>query len=140
MNFNIEKTEHYALISPTQQSFNSEVAIPLEKAIVGLYREGFINMLIDFSKITEIDEIGLNLLRKATKVCKSEQGIFVVCTKNDDLIDTIDEFKIPEILILPSTDEGIDAVFMNELENDFREEEDDEFGLSEEDGFQEEKY
>lgn len=140
MNFNIEKTEHYALISVEDKSFNSEVAAPLEKSIVVLYREGIINMVVDLTKVTEIDEVGLNLLRKATKVCTNEQGIFVVCTKNDDIIDEIDGFKIPDILILPTTDEGIDAVFMNELENDFREEEDDEFGLTEEDGFQEEKF
>jgi hypothetical protein len=42
--------------------------------------------------------------------------------------------------MLPTTDEGIDAVFMNDLENDFRDEKDDDFDLGEENGFTEGKF
>jgi hypothetical protein len=97
-------------------------------------------MIIDFSKVLEIDESGLSLLRKATKVCRTEHGLFIICTKDDDILDLIDGEKIPEIVLLPTTDEGIDAVFMNDLENDFRDEKDDDFDLGEENGFSEGKF
>ncbi len=140
MNYKIEKTEQYALISLDETTFGVEITAPFEKLVVQLYREGYTNMVTDFTKITEIDEDGLSLIRKANKVCRTEQGLFVICTKDDDLIDAIDEAKIPELVILPTVDEAIDAVFMNDLENDFREESDDEFDLGEDNGFQEEKY
>ncbi|PLK43790.1 STAS domain-containing protein [Emticicia sp. TH156] len=140
MNYKIEKTEQYALISLDETTFGAEITAPFEKLVVQLYREGYTNMITDFTKITEIDEDGLSLIRKANKVCRTEQGLFVICTKDDDLIDAIDEAKIPELVILPTVDEAIDAVFMNDLENDFREESDDEFDLGEDNGFQEEKY
>ena len=140
MNYKIDKTEQYALISLDETTFGAEIAPPFEKLVVQLYREGYTNMVVDFTKITDVDNDGLSLIRKATRVCRAEQGLFVICTKDDDVIDEIDGAKIPELVILPTVDEGIDAVFMNDLENDFREEKDDEFDLGEENGFQEEKY
>ncbi len=140
MNYKIDKTEQYALISLDETTFGAEIAPPFEKLVVQLYREGYTNMVVDFTKVTDVDNDGLSLIRKATRVCRAEQGLFVICTKEDDVIDEIDSAKIPELIILPTVDEGIDAVFMNDLENDFREEKDDEFDLGEENGFQEEKY
>ncbi|AFK05071.1 sulfate transporter/antisigma-factor antagonist STAS [Emticicia oligotrophica DSM 17448] len=140
MTYSVEKTEHYALIQIEENKFDKSITAEVEKQIVVLYREGFMNMILDFSKVLEIDESGLSLLRKATKVCRSEHGLFIVCTKDDDILDLIDGEKIPEIVLLPTVDEGIDAVFMNDLENDFREEEDDEFDLGEENGFTEGKF
>lgn len=140
MSYSIEKTEHYALIQLNESKFDKSITVEIEKQIVVLYREGLTNMIVDFSKVLEIDESGLSLLRKATRVCRTEQGLFIVCTKDDDILDLIDGEKIPEIVLLPTTDEGIDAVFMNDLENDFREENDDEFDLGEDNGFTEGKF
>jgi anti-sigma B factor antagonist len=140
MNYSIEKTEHYALIQLNESKFDKSITPEIEKQIIVLYREGLTNMIVDFSKVLEIDESGLSLLRKATKVCRTEQGLFIVCTKDDDILDLIDGEKIHEIVLLPTTDEGIDAVFMNDLENDFRDEKDDDFDLGEENGFTEGKF
>ena len=140
MNYKVEKNEQYALILLDENVFGENIASQFEKLVVVLYREGFTNMVVDFSKVAEIDDDGLSLIRKATKVCRTEQGLFIICTKDDDVIDVIDSAKIPELVILPTVDEGIDAVFMNDLENDFREESDDEFDLGEDNGFQEGKF
>lgn len=137
MNYKIEKTEQYALISLDESKFGENIAGPFEKMVVVLYREGYTNMIVDFANIKEIDNDGLTLIRKATKACRAEGGLFVVATKDDDMIDKIDSAAIPDIVILPTTDEAIDAVFMNELENDFREEEDDEYDFDGEGRFDE---
>ena len=140
MNYKVEKTEHYALIQLNEEIIDQNIAPQLEKIIVGLYNEKLINMIVDFSKVIEIEQSGLTLLEKATRVCRKEQGLFVVCTKNDDILDQIDEKKIPEIILLPTVDEGIDAVFMNDLENEFSEgaaSDDEDFDLGEENGFTE---
>ncbi len=140
MSYSVEKTEHYALIQLNDNKFDKSITAEIEKQIVVLYREGLTNMIVDFTKVVEIDESGLSLLRKATRVCRTEQGLFIVCTKDDDILDLIDGEKIPEIVLLPTVDEAIDAVFMNDLENDFREENDDEFDLGEDNGFTEGKF
>jgi len=140
MSYSVEKTEHYALIQLNDNKFDKSITAEIEKQIVVLYREGLTNMIVDFTKVVEIDESGLSLLRKATRVCRTEQGLFIVCTKDDDILDLVDGEKIPEIVLLPTVDEAIDAVFMNDLENDFREENDDEFDLGEDNGFTEGKF
>ncbi len=140
MSYSVEKTEHYALIQLNESKFDKSITAEIEKQIVILYREGTTNMVVDFSKVVEIDESGLSLLRKATKVCRTEQGLFIVCTKDDDILDLIDGEKIPEIILLPTTDEGIDAVFMNDLEKEFDSSDDEDFDLSEDNGFTETKF
>jgi anti-sigma B factor antagonist len=140
MNYNLEKTEHYALIEVNENAFDKKITAEFEKLVVVLYREGLNNMVVDFSKVTEIDESGLSLIRKATRVCRTEQGLFVICTKDDDILDLIDSEKIPELILLPTTDEGIDAVFMNDLENEFDAGQDEDFDLGEENGFTEGKF
>ena len=135
MNYKIEKNEQYALISLEETAFGEAIVPTLEKMVVVLYREGYTNMIIDFSNITEIDDAGIDLLRKATKVCREESGLFVVVTKDDEITDTIDAAGILEIVILPTTHEATEAVFMNDLENDFRQEEDDEYGFDSEGRF-----
>jgi anti-anti-sigma regulatory factor len=140
MNYKIDKTDQYVLISLDETTFGAEITPAFEKLVVQLYREGSANMVVDFTKITDVDNDGLTLIGKITKVCRSEQGLFVICTKDDNVIDEIDSAKIPELIILPTVDEGIDAVFMNDLENDFRDEKDEDFDLGEENGFQEGKF
>ena len=95
MNYKIDKTEQYALISLDETTFGAEIAPPFEKLVVQLYREGYTNMVVDFTKVTDVDNDGLSLIRKATRVCRAEQGLFVICTKEDDVIDEIDSAKIP---------------------------------------------
>lgn len=140
MSYSIEKTEHYALVQLNESKFDKSITPEIEKQIIILYREGLTNIIVDFSKVLEIDESGLSLLRKATKVCRTEHGLFIVCSKDENILDLIDGEKIHEIVLLPTTDEGIDAVFMNDLENDFRDEKDDDFDLGEENGFTEGKF
>jgi anti-sigma B factor antagonist len=138
MNYNLEKAEQYVIVSLDEVKFGQNISTQFEKMIVILYREGFMNMIFDFSKIGSIDEEGLSLLRKAAKVCSKEGGIIVVATKNDDLIDAIDGEAISGLIILPTTDEAIDAVFMNELESEFEDEEDEDYEFDSEGSFDKE--
>jgi hypothetical protein len=49
------------------------------------------------------------------------------------VIDFISGATEDFLLILPSEEEAIDAVYMNELENDFKDEQDEEFGSEQSD-------
>jgi anti-sigma B factor antagonist len=138
MNYNLEKAEQYVIVSLDETKFGENIAAQFEKMIIILYREGFMNMIYDFSKISSIDDEGLSLLRKAAKVCSKEGGVVIVVTKNDDLIDAIDGAMIENLIILPTTDEAIDGVFMNELENEFEDEEDEDYEFDSEGSFDKE--
>lgn len=127
----IEKNEQFALINPGTSELNSAVAKEIDTKISGLYREGYSNYIFEFNDVSEIESEGISLVRKVDKLCKNENGILVITTQNEVVTDILDSAKIEDIVIMETKEEAIEAIYLNELENDFREEEDEsseEFG------------
>jgi anti-anti-sigma factor len=127
MNYTIEKNEQYALVRLAETAFEDEVPTTFETLSRSLFREGYSNIIVDAASVETIDEAGIGAIRKVNRQCTNEEGLMVLVTKNEDLIDEIDASNLGDLTILPTVEEAIDAVFMNELENDFRSESDDEF-------------
>ena len=130
----INKSEQYVIFNALGTSFDDALASQIEKSIAVMYSsEGRINFIIDLLQLESISQAAITLFQKVQKICKSESGLLVLVSTNDDLIDEISGKSEEFVLVLLSVDEAIDAVFMNELENDFKDEEEDEFGVGESD-------
>lgn len=127
MNHTIEKNEQYALIRLQESVFGEDVPASFETLSRSLFREGYSNIIVDLASVTAVDTAGFSVIRKINRQCSNELGLLVLVTKSDDLIEILDSSKIQDLTILPTVEEAIDAVFMNELENDFRNEDDDEY-------------
>lgn len=127
MNYSIEQTEQYALIRLAESQFGGEVPASFETTSRSLFREGYSNLIVDFGTVQSVDPAGVSVLRKINRQCANELGILVLVTKSDDMIEFLDSSNIADLTILPTVEEAIDAVFMHELENDFRNEEEDEY-------------
>ncbi|QJW89808.1 STAS domain-containing protein [Spirosoma taeanense] len=127
MNYTIEKTEQYALIRLAESSFNEDITPTFETLSRNLFREGYSNIIVDMAPVQTVEPAGFSTIRKINRQCTNEVGILVLVTKNDELIESLDTAGISDLIILPTVEEAIDAVFMNELENDFRSEDDDEY-------------
>jgi hypothetical protein len=127
MEFKVEKNEQFALIELKETSLNQENSPELELLVRKLFREGYGNMIMEFGSIVELDGFGISLIRKANKICLNELGLLIIVTKNDEIIDQLDGAKIEDLTVMPTTQEAIDAVYLNELENDFQSDEDDEY-------------
>ena len=121
----IEKNEQFALIDINSKVLDETLAKEIEKKIAVLYREGYGNYVFDFKNIDNISLEGNLLIKKVDKLCTNEHGILVITTENDDIIDQLDGLKIETLVIMGTNDEAVEAIYLNELENDFREEEDD---------------
>jgi anti-sigma B factor antagonist len=127
----IEKNEQFALINPNAGNINGELVQEIEKKIAGLYREGYYNYVIDFNSSEQISNEAISLIKKIHKICQNENGIMVLIAEKEDIIDELDQTKIEDLVIFATKEEAIEAIYLHELENDFREEEDesaDEFG------------
>ena len=127
MEFKVEKNEQFALIELKETSLNQENSVELEEVVRKLFREGYGNMIMEFGSIIELDGFGISLIRKANKICLNELGLLIIVTKNDEIINQLDDAKIEDLTVMPTTQEAIDAVYLNELENDFQSDEDDEY-------------
>lgn len=127
MNYTIEKNERYALIRLAESAFKNDVPTDFETLSRVLFREGYSNIIVDMASVQSVDPAGVSAIRKINRQCTNEVGLLVLVTKNDDLIEFLDTANISDLTILPTVEEAVDAVFMNELENDFRSEDDDEY-------------
>ena len=107
----------------------------------GDFRHLFGNVIVEFTAVNELDGYGVSFIRKANKMCLNEMGLFILVTKNAEIIAQLDKAKIEDLTIMPTVEEATDAVYMNELENEFKAEEDgDDYGFSEESQGREEDY
>lgn len=127
MNYSIEKNEQYSLITLNETVFSADVSTTFETLSRNLFREGYSNIIVDFGAVKEIEDAGIPVIRKVNRQCTNESGLLILVTKRDEVIDFLDSSKIPDLTILPTVEEAVDAVFMNELENDFRSEDDDSY-------------
>lgn len=141
MEFKVEKNEQFALIELKENFLTQENSPELEEIVRKLFREGFGNMILEFNLIDDLDGFGIAVIRKANKICLNELGLLIIVTKNDDIINQLDSAKIEDLTVMPTVQEAIDAVYLNELENDFQSDEDDEYEHGEYgDGGKEEDY
>ena len=130
--YQLEQNESYALIEWLSEGLIQDNYEELELAVRLLFKKEYSNMILNLSKVQMIDGFGVSAIRKATKICTNELGLFVVVSKNDEIVDRLDQAKIENLTIMNSNQEGVDAIYLNDLENDFEDESDantDEFGI-----------
>jgi anti-anti-sigma regulatory factor len=119
MNYTIEKKEQYAYIDMQEVAFSNEIPAEFEETARDLFREDFHNLIVNMSATKSFDTAGVIVLKKVNRLCANDLGLLVLVTKDDDFIDELEALKIPDLNILPTKEEAIDAVFMNNLENEF---------------------
>lgn len=130
--YQLEQNESYALIEWLGEGLIQDNYEELELAVRLLFKKDYSNMILNLSKVQMIDGFGVSAIRKATKICTNELGLFVVVSKNDEIVDRLDQAKIENLTIMNSNQEGVDAIYLNDLENDFEDESDantDEYGI-----------
>lgn len=127
--FQLEQNESYALIDWKSNQLVQSNYEELENVIRILFKKEYTNMILNISKVDEIDGYGVSALRKGTKICTNESGLFVIVNKKDEIVERLDAANIDGLTLMNTIQEGVDAIYLNDLENDFgAEEENDEFG------------
>lgn len=119
MNHSLQKKEQYAYIDLEETAFADEIPAAFEEKSRELFREGFNNIIVNMQATKSVDTSGTVVLKKVNWLCKNDLGMLVIVTRDDDFIDLLESLKIPDLNILPTQEEAIDAVFMNNLENEF---------------------
>lgn len=127
MTYSIEKNEQYALIRLDEADFGGDIPAQFETLARTLFREGYSNIIVDLEATQLLDDEALTIIGRINRQCTNEVGLLILVTEDEELIDELDLANISDLTILPTVEEAIDAVFMNELENDFRNEDDNEY-------------
>src|SRR5690606_21333155 len=102
MKFLIDKHEKYVLLKPLDiESLDSETAPKLKSELILINSEGINNIIIDLSNVRTVDESGASALLSANRICKSNEGTFVLSGVHSD---------IKQLLELSTTDKYINLV------------------------------
>ena len=121
MKYSVDKKEKYSLVSIDEEKVDSEMAPEIKSKFITWHAEGLTNLILDVSGVKYMDSSGLSTLLIANRLCNDESGMFVLVGAEDHVMKLIKISQLDKVLnILPTVEEGIDAVFMNELEKDLR--------------------
>ncbi|MEQ8925951.1 MAG: STAS domain-containing protein [Fulvivirga sp.] len=119
MKYTIDKQEKYSLVKLHEEKLDSSIAPGLKSQLITIHAEGVKNIILDLSEVKYTDSSGLSALLVGNRVVQENGGIFVLASLSDHTTKLIKISQLDSVLnILPTVEEGIDAVFMNEIENE----------------------
>ena len=123
MKYSVDKQEKYTLIRLEEDKLDTTLAPTLKTDLLTHHAEGIRNLILDLSTVKYIDSSGLSSLLVGNRVFTEDGGLFVLAGITDHVMKLIKISQLDSVLnFLPSTEEAVDAVFMNEIERDLKEE------------------
>ncbi|MEJ6979915.1 STAS domain-containing protein [Pedobacter sp. P351] len=123
MKFSIDKHEKYVLIKLNESKLNSLISPQLKSEFILTNTEGLRNIILDLSAVKYSDSSGLSSLLVGHRLCKNSDGTFIITGLNDNINRLITISQLENVLsIVPSVEEAIDLIFMEEIERELKKE------------------
>ena len=124
MKYTVEKTEKYVLFQLHEEKLTSITAPDLKSELVKLNSEGFNNIILNMNDVKYADSSGLSSILVGNRICSNEGGLFVMCNVSDHVMKLLKISQLDSVLTLLNTvEEGIDAVFLHEIQSGLEDEE-----------------
>lgn len=121
MKFTVDKHEKYVLIKLNENKLNSLISPQLKSELILSNSEGQRNIILDLSNVKYSDSSGLSSLLVGHRICKNSEGTFILTGINENISRLIAISQLENILnIVGSVDEGIDLIFMEEIEKELK--------------------
>ncbi|MFA6945016.1 MAG: STAS domain-containing protein [Pedobacter sp.] len=121
MKFTVDKHEKYVLIKLNENKLNSLISPQLKSELILSNSEGQRNIILDLSNVKYSDSSGLSSLLVGHRICKNAEGTFILTGINENISRLIAISQLENILnIVGSVDEGIDLIFMEEIEKELK--------------------
>jgi len=123
MKYSIDKHEKYILLKLNESKLNSLITPQLKSELILINTEGQRNIILDLSQVKFADSSGLSSLLVGHRLCKNATGSFILTGLNDAVSRLITISQLDNVLsIVPSTEEAIDLIFMEEIEKELKKE------------------
>lgn len=118
MKYTIDKQEKYLSLTLHEEKLDASIAPSLKSELITLHAEGVKNIILDLNEVKYTDSSGLSALLVGNRVVQEDGGMFVLACLSEHTAKLIKISQLDSVLnILPSIEEAVDAVFMNEVEN-----------------------
>ncbi|CAM3649452.1 STAS domain-containing protein [Mucilaginibacter galii] len=123
MKFSVDKHEKYVLIKLNESKLNSLITPQLKSELILINTEGQRNIILDLCQVKFADSSGLSSLLVGHRLCKNAEGSFILACLNDAVSRLISISQLDNVLtIVPTTEEAIDHIFMEEIEKELKRE------------------
>ena len=125
MKFTTDKKEKYTMLALQEENLNSLIAPDLKSEFVFLRNEGVRNLILDLTEVSYVDSSGLSAILTANRIWKG-YGTFVLTGINSPSVEKLIKISRLETIltIIPTPQESIDYIFMEEIEKELEGEED----------------
>ena len=124
MKISLDKQDHYALFQLIEDNLNSLIAPGLKTEFIFLRNEGVRNLIFDLSNVQYVDSSGLSAILTANRLWKGYGSFILTGAIHDSVKRLIEISRLETILtIIPTKEEAIDYVMMEEIERELNEEE-----------------
>ena len=126
MKYSIDKQEEYAILKLEEDNLNSLVAPVLKSELVILSETGIRNLIIDLSEVRFIDSSGLSAILTANRLWADGKSFVLTGVEHPSVQKLFEISRLDTVLnIIPSLDESVDYIFMEEIERELSEGEQD---------------
>lgn len=117
MKYSIDKEKQYAILKLEEDNLNSLISPNLKSEFIFLRNEGVKNLILDLQQVQYVDSSGLSAILTANRLWM-DQGAFIIGGELQPGVKKIIEIsRLDSILtIIPSIQESIDYVFLEEIE------------------------
>lgn len=123
MKFSIDKHDKYVIFKLNESKLNSLISPKLKSELILINTDGQRNIILDLSDVLYSDSSGLGSLLVGHRICKNAGGVFILSNLSESINKLIRISQLEEVLtIVPSNDEAIDLVFMEEIEKELKKE------------------
>ncbi|HKK40034.1 MAG TPA: STAS domain-containing protein [Cryomorphaceae bacterium] len=121
MSFKIQKEDKYAILYTETEKIQSINAPLLKSELVVLIKAGFKNIIVDMAATRYCDSSGLSALLTGNRLCKEADGTFVLSSLQPSVEKLVAISQLNSVFdIVPTKDEAIDVVLMEEIERELK--------------------
>ncbi|MDW7694230.1 STAS domain-containing protein [Flammeovirgaceae bacterium SG7u.111] len=126
MKYSIEKSEKYTKFILDEEKLDTLKAPRLKSELVTLYQAGTTNMILSLANVKYVDSSGLSAILVANRMSNEVGGFLVLVGVSDHVMKLVKISKLDNVLnILPTEEEAVDAIFLNEIQKDLENEDED---------------
>lgn len=124
MKFSLDKKDKYSVFTLHEENLNSIIAPSLKSEFVFFRNEGVKNLIFDMAGVQYVDSSGLSAILTANRLWKGYGTFILTGIASESVKKLITISRLETILkIVPTLEESVDFVFMEEIERNLQEEE-----------------
>lgn len=122
MKFSLDKHEKYVVLKLAEPKFTNDNTPAIKSEFILLNAEGYRNIVFDLSAVKDCtDSQDLSALLVGDRLCKSANGVFIVCGVNEKIAAIIQMSNLHQtVTFVNKLDEATDLIFMEEIEKELR--------------------